>query len=106
MVKRRRGVLPSANSSVDPHRSRVVAKATLSPAVTFNSAMSNAASPSASAVEEWGPSLPIGCDPAYSHGRRDIEHQHIIRVIGDDTTYVPGTNRRCPGLDEMTDGSF
>ena len=57
-------------------------------------------------VEEWGSSLPISCDPAYSHGRRDIEHQHIIRVIGDDTTDVPGTYRRCPGLDEMTDGSF
>src|SRR5262249_36422634 len=50
--------------------------------------------------EERRPCLSIGGDPAHDHRRRDIKHDHVIRMVRDDRADLPRADRIRPVLDQ------
>src|SRR5512132_3104677 len=55
-------------------------------------------------IEERWPCLAIGAGPAHSDGRRDIEHDHIVSMMREYASDIPGADRGGPVLDQATNG--
>jgi len=56
--------------------------------------------------EKRGPCLSIGGDPAHNHRRRDIKHDHVIRMVRDDVADLLGADSRRPLLDQAANDGF
>ena len=56
--------------------------------------------------EKRGPCLSIGGDPAHNHRRRDIKHDHVIRMVRDDVADLLGADSRRPRLDQAANDGF
>jgi hypothetical protein len=94
-----------SNSAGVPQRSRASANAASAPAVTPSASMSNTAPCACHSKKPGQVAVGVNATDALL-GRWDVEHDDVIRVVGEHRGQVTHVDGRGPALDQVADLLF